>query len=394
MAAGIFFCSGTRTDCAIILYMYLDRTYKPRRPRGNGRIWWFIVIVFIGSYLYVRRPDWLVTRPLQPTPTPTRSAVSWQAEAESYMARGDFDAAITAYQQVARLEPNNADPLVAQALIHIIERHIPRAYELAKQAVEIDPENVDALNTYARVLDWRGEYEEAINFALDALDLDPENPSTLAVLGEIYSDVGNWPRAQAYISQALELDPNNVMARRNQAYLYELQGDYEDAIAEYDKAISLAPERADLYIEKGRQYQALAEWDKAIESYRQAVEVVETGTTLDALGWGLYLSGDSLEALRVLRRAVEVEPDYGLAVAHLGMAYYSRRNYEDAAPTLERAVELLGDETRIEVYYSLGLAYIYKKPKECDKAIPWLEKALKIDPDTPPALEGLSLCSQ
>jgi tetratricopeptide (TPR) repeat protein len=113
------------------------------------------------------------------------------------------------------------------------------------------------------------------------------------------------------------------------------------------------------------------------------------------LGWGLYLSGDSLQAVRELRKAVEMDPEYGLAVAHLGMALYSRRNYEEAAPTLERAIQLLDEkEVRIEYLYFLGLAHIYKVPRECDKAIPWLRRALEIHSGSGPALEGLRICGQ
>ncbi|RME64017.1 MAG: tetratricopeptide repeat protein [Caldilineae bacterium] len=374
--------------------MELDRTYKPPRRRGSGGWWrWLFFVLFVGSYLYVQRPDWLANQPLQPTPTPTRSALSWLAEAEIHREAGEFAAAIAAYERAAQLEPDNADPLVAIADLYMTDRRIEKALDAAQRAVQADPENVDALNVYARSLDWLGQYETAINFAFDALDLEPDNPTTLAILGEIYSDVGNWSRAQEYIDQALEIDPNHVLALRNQAVLHELQGEYAQAVQVFQKAIAVAPDRPDLYIELGRQYQALDEWDKALESYQKAVEIAPTGVTLDAFGWALYLSGDTLQAQRELRKAVEIDPEYGPALAHLGMAYYSRRNYEEAAPTLEKAIALLGeDQTRIEYYYSLGLAHIYKKPRECDKAIPWLRKALEIDPDTPPALEGLRLC--
>jgi tetratricopeptide (TPR) repeat protein len=374
--------------------MYLDRSYKPRRRRSYGWLWWLGLIVFFCFYLYVRRPEWLVQQPLQPTPTPTRSAISWLAEAELHMARGSLPSAMAAYQQMVILEPENADPLVAQAKLYLMDRRLSLAYDLARQAVEVDPENVDALTIYARVLDWLGDYENAINYAFDALDLEPDNPDTLAVLGEIYSDVGNWSRAQDYLDQALAIDPQNVLAIRNQAVLYELRANYQQALVELDRALAIAPDRFDLHIEKGRQYLALGDWENVLKSYQAAVDVMETPVTLDALGWGLYLSGDSLQALRELRKAVEMDPEYGPAVAHLGMAYYARRNYEEAAPTLERSLALLDEkEIRIEYLYSLGLAHIYKVPRECDQAIIWLNKALEIHSGSLPAREGLRICS-
>lgn len=372
--------------------MYLDRDYTPRRRRSRNWFWWMLVLGVIGSYLYARQPAWLTEQPLQPTATPTRSAISWQAEAEIHHLSGDFPAALAAYQRAAELEPDNADPLVAQAEIYMTDRRITEVLALATQAVAINPEHVGALNIYARALDWQGQYEEAINAAFDALDLQPNNPTTLAILGEIYSSVGNWSRAQDYIDQALAIDPKHVLALRNQAVLYELQGNYTEAVETFREAITIAPRQPDLYIELARQQRALNQWDEAIASYKAAVDVAPTAVTLDALGWGLYLSGDTLQAQRELRKAVEMDGEYGPALAHLGMAYYARRNYEEAAPTLEKAVSILGDSSRIEYYYSLGLAYIYKKPEECDKARVWLLKSLEIDPETQPALEGLALC--
>jgi tetratricopeptide (TPR) repeat protein len=101
-----------------------------------------------------------------------------------------------------------------------------------------------------------------------------------------------------------------------------------------------------------------------------------------------------LQAQRELRKAVAMDPDYGPALAHLGMAYYARRNYEEAAPTLERAMQLLEeDQLRLEYYYFLGLSHIYKVPRECDKAVPWLQKALEIHAESLPALEGMRICA-
>lgn len=375
--------------------MYLDRSYRPRRRRGKWRFWPLILVAIIAVILYEQRPSWLVQPSIEPTPVPTRSAAAYQAEAEALLAADDYAGAIASYRQMSRLEADNAVPYAAMAKLYLQQQDLPRAYELAQQAVDADANDADALAVLARIEDWRGEYEAALNHALDALEIDPENVDALAVLGEVYTDVGNWEVAQDYLSQALAIEPLSVLALRNQAYLYERQGEYEAAVEAYNQAIDVAPNRYDLYIELGRQYRiGLLDYDKANESYRQAVEVYESAITLDALGFGLYNVGDHLQAIRVLRDAVEEDPSYGPAQVHLGMALYARRNYEDAAPALETGVALLGDDVRIEHLYTLGLAHIFKDPSECEKATPWLSKALEIDPESGPALEGLALCNK
>lgn len=374
--------------------MQLDRTYKPRRRRrGLAKFWPLIVLAVVGIVLYEQQPSWLISQSLAPTPVPTRSAVSYLADAEIAQKSGDYDGAIAAYNQVLRLEPDNAQAMADLSSIYLIHKDLPKATDMAERAVEAGPNHTGALNALARAQDWNGEYEAALNNALDALEIDPENATSLAILGEIYTDVGNWDVAENYLQQAMEIEPENVMLLRNLAYLNEMRGDYESAVELYDQAITVAPHRFDLYIEKGRQYRiGLLDYEKAIENYRKAVEVNETAVTLDALGDGLYNAGDHLQAVRVLRDATELDPTYGPAFVHLGMALYARRNYEDAAVELEKGLEQVGDTARIEQIYTLGLALIYKDPPECEKAEVWLRTALEIDPESGPALEGLRLC--
>lgn len=375
--------------------MYLDRTYKPRRKRrGVARFWPLIALAVVAIVLYEQQPAWLSPQSIAPTVEPTRSGAAFLADAEIAYASGDIAATIEAYQQVIRLEPDNAKPLAALSALYLVLQDVPKAAELAEKAAALAPGDPDALNALARARDWQGDYESALNYALDALEVQPKNATSLAILAEVYTDVGNWDTAEDYLEQAIEADPKNVLALRNTAYLSEMRGDYEAAIAAYDQAIAAAPYRFDLYIGKARQYRVgLLDYEKAIETYRQAVEVNESAVTLDALGDGLYNAGDHLQAVRVLRQAVELDPDYGPALVHLGMALYARRNYEDAAVELEKGLASVGDSARIEQIYTLGLAYIYKSPPECDKAAVWLNKALAIDPESGPALEGLALCN-
>jgi tetratricopeptide (TPR) repeat protein len=67
-----------------------------------------------------------------------------------------------------------------------------------------------------------------------------------------------------------------------------------------------------------------------------------------------------------------------------------RRRYEDAIPALEKAIEL--GSSNVEYYYELGLSYIYLD--QCDKGVPWLIKAVEMDPNAVAAWGGLALCPE
>jgi tetratricopeptide (TPR) repeat protein len=374
--------------------MYLDRTYRPRRRRTWwGQFWPLYLLAVIGVILYEQRPSWLSPQIATPTAIPTRAAIAFMADANLARAAGDYDVAITAFAQAARLEPANVEALVALSEIQLMFGESEAALAFARRAFEAAPKNPQVLVTLARALNWVGDNEAAFNAVFDALELTPDDPTALAVLGEIYTDEGNWDQAETYLAQALEKEPHNVTALRNRAYFLELRGDYEQAIAILQQAIAAAPKRFDLYIELGRMYRVgLLDYEQANAAYTQAVAVYEAPLTLDAQGDGLYNTGDHLQAVRVLRKAVEMNPNYGPALVHLGMALYARRNYEDAAVNLDKGLTLMGKRARIEQLYTGGLAFVNKEPRECQKAIPWLLKALEIDAEATPAIQGLRAC--
>ncbi|CAN5788638.1 hypothetical protein BH10CHL1_BH10CHL1_11450 [soil metagenome] len=372
--------------------MYLDRTYRPRRRRqGAGRFWPVYLLIALGIILYKQQPAWLSSRQLQPTPTPTRSAIAYLSDAESALKAGKYDEAQVAYAEANRLEPNNADGWAAQSEIQMIFRDATKAYEFSQRAVNAGPKNPRALTAQARALNWLGKNEQALDAALNALDADPQYATALAVLGEIYTDEGNVAKAEDYLKQAQALEPNNVTMLRNWAYLYQRRQQYPEAISAYDAALAVAPVRFDLFLEKGLLYRvSLADYKNANAAYDRAVRLYKSPVTLDYYGEGLYNSDDPLQAVRVLREAVEIDPTYGPAQAHLGMALFIRHNYEDAVAPLEKGIQLLGDKARTEQFYTLGLAYIYKEPSDCDKAAFWLNKALTMDPGNSIALSGMN----
>ena len=59
---------------------------------------------------------------------------------------------------------------------------------------------------------------------------------------------------------------------------------------------------------------------------------------------------------------------------------------------LEKGLPIFRDQAREEHLYTAGLAHIYKEPRECDLAEPWLRKALEKNPQSGPALVGLRIC--
>lgn len=372
--------------------MYIDRRYRPRRRRSP---WPIIVLLLpilaVGIYFLATRTRFFENpfNPLQPTPTPTRSAVSYLAEAEDNYRAGRLAAAGEGYSRVAELEPDNADALNRLAFLWIQRGHPERAVEIARKAVAVE-ESASNLAILAMALDWDGQYDEAIKFALRAVDRDPLSAEAHATLGEVYADRNNWSRALEEGRQAEKLNPNSSFVQRSLGYILSMQGRYEEALDTYARAAELEPNLGYIYISAGNIYMALSEYEDAITQFEKAVQAnPDTATGYDTLGHASALNGDPDRAISTLRKAIELDPEYAPAYAHLGRVYYTLLNWESAIEYFTKSFEL-GLENE-EYFYELGLAYAYLD--DCTNARLWLNKALEVNPDSRPALDGLKRCT-
>jgi len=373
--------------------MYIDRRYRGRRRRSPWPIIAFLIIVLApGIYLLATRTHFFENpfNPLQPTPTPTRSAVSYLAEAEDDYRTGYLVAAAENYQRVIELEPANDEALNRLAWLWILRGHPERAVEIAAKAVNLNPSAAN-LTMQAMALDWDGQYDEAIRVALQAVDKDPLSADAHAVLGEVYADRNNWTRALDEAEQAVKLDPNSASVERSMGYVLSMQGRQDEAFDAYAKAVELDPKLGYIYISAGKLYQAMNDYDNAIAQFEQAVQAnPDTPTGYDALGHASALNGDPDRAISTLRKAIELDPDYAPAYAHLARVYYTLLNWEASVEYFTKAFSLgLKNE---EFFYEAGLAYSYLD--DCTNATIWLEKALELNPDSRPALDGLKRCTE
>jgi tetratricopeptide (TPR) repeat protein len=372
--------------------MNIDRRYHGRRRRSP---WPFIVLLFVlagGMYLLATRTRFFENpfNPLMPTPTPTRSAVSYLAEAEDYYQAGKLKSALEAYAHVAELEPTNDEAFRQQAWLLILLGHPTKAIPLAEKAVEIS-DSPDNQSILAMALDWDGRYDDAIKLALQAVDKDPLSAVAHAVLAEVYADKNNWARALEEAQTAVKLDPESAMAQRNLGYVLDLQGRHEEALTAFDRAAEIAPKLGYIYLTAGNSYLALNDYEGMLAEYEKAAAAnPDNAVAQDALGHASALSGDPDRAISVLRRAIEIDPEYGLSYAHLGRVYYTQLNWEAAIENFAKAFDL--GVKKEEFFYEAGLAYAYLD--DCPNAVKWLQKALELNPESAPAQQGIDRCAE
>ena len=252
--------------------MYIDRRYRFRRRRSP---WAAILLLFIlvgAGYLVFTRTDWLPANPLisrLPSPTPTRSALSFLAEAEDLYRAGKFGGAIAAYAHLAQLEPSNDEAYAWQARLQVLSGRAGDAVILAQKAVNIK-ESAFNLGVLAMAYDWNNQYPEAMDNGLKAVDKDPLLAEAHAFLAEVYADKTNWDRALVEGQAGVKLNPKSAIAQRNLGYVLERQGRFEEAIAAYEQAAQIEPQLGYIYVGLGNCYLAKGQDEQALAQFQKA----------------------------------------------------------------------------------------------------------------------------
>lgn len=124
------------------------------------------------------------------------------------------------------------------------------------------------------------------------------------------------------------------------------------------------------------------------KKYQEAVDLLQKIAELDPSNPQIITDiSRSLEGLKKYQeqlpyvfKEIEMKPGDGDAYRRLGNIYrHDPTREKEAVAAYEKAIELQGPTPVNQ--FDLGLTYA-KKYKKCDKAIPYLEKALTLDPDS------------
>jgi tetratricopeptide (TPR) repeat protein len=409
--------------------MYLRGRSVPLR-RSRSRSLWRIIFLLAGLagaliFLSLQQQGAVqVQDPFAPTPTPTRSPLSWAEEARAQFAAGNFKAAITAYENALAIALQNRergpqvnvqaeDYLVGLARVLIFDQQYEKALERAGQAILVAPDSPRPRAIQAWALRELGRTDEAQAAATQAIGLDPNYAPAHAYYSLILNDQLNTDQGFQEAQTALRLDPTLIETHLALGYSNEVVGNYEGAIKRYQDAIAINPNVIELYRKVALNYRALAlraetkalaqaHFEQSILYFNRALslnpnnvipylDLARTNIQIDRLG----------VAQQYLERALALEPQNPLIHGRLGLLYFKRKNYESAQPALELAI-LGGDytyetgitttqtvrveplplnRTSLEFYYTYGnlLAFNFKcGPNE---ALYYLGLALNYAPD-------------
>ncbi len=126
-------------------------------------------------------------------------------------------------------------------------------------------------------------------------------------------------------------------------------------------------------------------WSDSETLWSQAVSEEPSAFALTNLGVAYFTEGDSVGALELYRRAIAMDPHYGLAHDDLAGAYMDPHRLDDAIREFHITQELMPDLAG--AYNGSGTAL--RLEGKLDEAIRDYRHALQINPDYAPASKNL-----
>jgi eukaryotic-like serine/threonine-protein kinase len=238
---------------------------------------------------------------------------------------------------------------------------------------------------HKRTPDW---IKKGIELFLQAIDLDPNYALAYAGLAEAYgflaSSTGGqppreaYPKAKAAATKALELDETLGEAHCTLGFFRLLYDwDFAAAEAEFKRAIELSPKFANAWDGYGFYFKATGQSEASIRACQRAQELEPLSLFITlSLAWAYYFARQYDRSMEQGNKALDMDPNFGFAYWHRGMAFIQKKRFGEAIAALRKAISLSGPATTFISYLGYANARLGKS-REARQMIAQLERVSK-----------------
>jgi tetratricopeptide (TPR) repeat protein len=246
-------------------------------------------------------------------------------------------------QLAARVDVRSQSPTLLRLLARRLFQFGGDGVPMLRQAVHIYPRDFWLHMALAAATD--GDPVESVGHYCAALALRPSCAPVHGNLGTVFYRQKNLAEAKAHLGEAVKLDPNYMVAWYGYGIVLGDQGDREGAARCWRKAIATNANYAPPYLALGN-----------LELNRNHLE----------------------ESIKLLSKAVQIQPNPKAAVAHnkLGLALHKKKNLDAAIQHYEAALAL--DPNYVECHHNLASALNLQEKWKA--AIPHWKKVIVLQP--------------
>lgn len=283
-------------------------------------------------------------------------------------AAGDFALAASRLEAVYRARPNLPEIREKLALAYIQTGRPADAIPLVQAMLQDAPHRHGLHLALGELYGKIGQWDRAADAYAAYHEVGPPSITSLFALAEAQLNARRLDAALTTIRQAQRAHPTVPAFSYLRALTLLLQGQPAAALAAFSEAETLAtPNHSamldrDFYFRKGIAAEQAGD-DAAMEAaFKRCLALrPDDHETMNHLGYTWAERGQRLdEALKLIKRAVELDPENGAYLDSLGWVYYQMGDAKRALPWMLKAAAKLPDDPVIlehlgDVYAKLGL---------------------------------------
>ena len=195
-----------------------------------------------GGHFYTAMVAYQKVLALDPT-----CAIAHKRLGEIYQRLGQFDEAIASCQQALVIEKDFAGAYLTLGNIYQAQGDLPGAIAQYEKAISCQPDSAIAYANLGSIYYQQGVLKQAILYYEKALVIDPQLASVHFMLGNVFFQEGKLTEARQFYRQAIQLTPNQSRFYYKLGLLYEKTEKIQEAIACYEKGLTLQPNDQAIY---------------------------------------------------------------------------------------------------------------------------------------------------
>jgi tetratricopeptide (TPR) repeat protein len=323
--------------------------------------------------------------------------------AQSLFDQEHYPQALTQYQRLAELRPDDADNYLRMATIY---RRLQRLEDAERQillARQHAPGNLEVIYSQATLYEDQGRFDEAIRVASDAVaavksqtEVTPARRRNLAILyqlvGRLNRDAENYSAAVSSFQELQRLGPEEDL--RSRVLIVESYRDARDlpsAFAEMSKALAAYPNDRSLRINQALLYGENGQPDQAAQSLRTLLTRSPADLEIQINVAQVYLENrryaEAEDAIRSAEAWGTTQPSAQETTGFLRASLYERQQKFDQA---ERAFQgVLAANPRNSATLNYYGYMLTEQGLRLDEAVALIGRALAEEPGNASYLDSM-----
>ena len=261
----------------------------------------------------------------------------------------DLDGALKDYEQAIKTNPNATESYLERGALYLKLGDRAAAIADYSEALRLSPRDGKARLLRAQVLHKNGDYAGAVQDLDQVLKVEPGNVVARKERADCKSHLELYDEAIADYEYLLKKNGSKVFPVHYElGEALQLKGDkkagsehFNLVVQHYTRELSRSSKKGGDYIYRGMAYYQLGEKEKALRDLESGVALLTDDAQANyQLGHLKYRLGDNEGALKVLDRALKLDPKLHPALVDRAEIYSSQGDFGAALTDLNQALAL------------------------------------------------------